>query len=81
MYILSVTCCHFLPSLLDDVFTCEELESIKKAKNGLYFIDVKNTHDCYMFFENVRNPHTFVRYWYEIRDILVPILHRAFFTM
>ena len=24
-----------------------------------------------MFFENVRNPHTFVRYWYEIRDILV----------
>ena len=78
MYILSVTCCHFLPSLLDYVFTCEELESIKKAKkNGVYFIDVKNTHECYMFFENVRNPHTFVRYWYEIRDILVPILHRA----
>ena len=31
-HVLSVTCCHFLPSLLDDVFTCEELESIKKAK-------------------------------------------------
>ena len=78
MYILSVTCCHFLPSLLDDVFTCEELESIKKAKKiGVYFIYVKNTHECYMFFENVRNPHTLVRYWYEIRDILVPILHRA----
>ena len=41
----------------------------------MYFIDVKNTHECYMFFENVRNPHTFVRYWYEIRDIMVPILH------
>ena len=64
--------------LADDVFTCEESESIKKAKKiGVYSIDVKNTHECYMFFENVRNPHTFVRYWYEIRDILVPILHRA----
>ena len=49
----------------------------KGKKIGVYFIDVKNTHECYMFFENVRNPHTFVRYWYEIRDILVPILHRA----
>ena len=37
-YILSVTCCHFLPSLLDDVFTCEELESIKKAKKwGVFY--------------------------------------------
>ena len=35
---ISVTCCHFLPSLLDDVFTCEELESIKKAKNwGVFY--------------------------------------------
>ena len=41
----------------------------------MYFIDVKNTHECYMNFENVRISHTFVRYWYEIRDILVPILH------
>ena len=31
-------------------------------------------------FENVRNPHTFVRYWYEIRDILVPILQDVKFT-
>ena len=33
-----------------------------------------------MFFENVLNPHTFVRYWYEIRDILVPILHDVKFS-
>ena len=46
-----------------------------KKKNGVYFIDVKNTYECYMNFENVRISHTFVRYWYEIRDILVPILH------
>ena len=32
------------------------------------------------FFENVRNSHTFVRYWYEIRDILVPVLHGVKFT-
>ena len=30
---------------------------------------------CYMNFENVRISHTFVRYWYEIRDKLVTILH------
>ena len=47
----------------------------KGKKIGVYFIDVKNTHECYMNFEDVRISHTFVRYWYEIRDILVPILH------
>ena len=77
------TCAYYLlhvviPSAFIRWWCCtwEELESIKKAKkNGVYFIDVKNTHECYMNFENVRISHTFVRYWYEIRDILVPILH------
>ena len=47
----------------------------KGTKIGVYFTDVKNTHECYMTFENVCISHTFVIYWYEIRDILVPILH------
>ena len=42
---------------------------------GGYFIDVRNMHDCYMKFDYVRISLTREKYWYEIRDVLVPILH------
>ena len=32
-------------------------------------------HDCYMKFDYVRISLTGEKYWYEIRDVLVPILH------
>ena len=32
-------------------------------------------HDCYMKFDYVRISLTREKYWYEIRDVLVPILH------
>ena len=41
---------------------------------GGYFIDVRNMHDCYMKFDYVRISLTREKYWYEIRDVLVPIL-------
>ena len=47
---------------------CEELVSIAF---GVYFINVMNTHECYMIGISL----TRERYWYEIRDVLVPILH------
>ena len=62
---------------------------IQKANFWVYFIDVKNKHECYMNFENVRISLTRVRYWYEIRDIftnsshgeeLVPNIHGVIFT-
>ena len=32
-------------------------------------------HDCYMKFDYVRISLTREKYWYEIRDVVVPILH------
>ena len=37
------------------------------------FYDVKNTPVSYMKFDIVNISHTIVRYWYKIRDVLVPI--------
>ena len=42
---------------------------------GEYFIDVRNLHDCYMKFDYVRIALTREKYWYEIRDVLIPIPH------
>ena len=68
-YMLEFTCiklCH----------ACEELESNAKCSRfGLYFIDVKNTHKCYMKFDIVRISLTHERYWYKICDVLVPLHH------
>ena len=47
----------------------------KRQNFGVYLIDVKNTHECFMNFENIHISLTRLRYWYEIRGILVPILH------
>ena len=38
--LICFVCCHFLPSLFDDVFTCEELESIKKAQKLGYILSM-----------------------------------------
>ena len=43
---------------------------------GAYFIDVRNMHDCCMKFDYVRISLIREIYWYEIRDVLVPILPR-----
>ena len=57
-------------------YACEELESNAKYSSFVgYFIDVRNMHDCYMKFDYVRIFLRGEKYWYEIRDILVPILH------
>ena len=57
-------------------YACEELESNAKCSSfGVYFIDVRNMHDCYMKFDYVRISLTHEKYWYNIRDVLVPILH------
>ena len=64
-------------------YACEELESNAKCSSfgggaggrGRSFIDVRNMHDCYMKLDYVRISLTRERYWYEIRDVLVPILH------
>ena len=45
-----------------------------------YFIDVRNMHDCCMKFDYVRISLTREKYWYEIRDVLVPVLHGVKFT-
>ena len=42
---------------------------------GGYFSDVRNMHDSCMKFDYVRISHTHRKYWYQIRDVLVPILH------
>ena len=39
-----------------------------------YFIDVRNLHDCHMKFDYVHISLTHEKYWYEIGDILVPII-------
>ena len=57
-------------------YACEELESNTKYSSFVeYFIDVRNMHDCYMKFDYVRIVFTREKYWHEIRDILVQILH------
>ena len=57
-------------------YACEELESNAKCSSFEgYFIDVRNMYDCYMKFDYVHISHTREKYWYEIRDVLVPILH------
>ena len=35
----------------------------------------KNTHECFMKYDYVRISLTRERYWYEICDVLVPILY------
>ena len=50
------------------------------AALGAYFIDVRNMHDCYRQFDYMRISLTREKYWYEIRDVLVPILHGVKFT-
>ena len=39
------------------------------------FIDVRNTNDCHMKFDNVRISFTREKYWYEIRDVFIPVLY------
>ena len=57
-------------------YACEELESNAKCSSFVgYFIDARNMHDCYMKFDYARISLTREKYWYEIRDVLVPILH------
>ena len=76
MHILSVICWNFPSTFIKLCHACEELESnAKHSRFGVYFIDVKNTHKCYMKFGNARIFLTLERYRYEIRDILVLILH------
>ena len=55
---------------------CAELKSNEQCScfNG-YFINVRNTHVCYMQFDFVRIFSQSVRYWYEICNALVPIFH------
>ena len=36
------------------------------------FINVRNTNDCHMKYDNVRISFTRDKYWYEIRDVLIP---------
>ena len=40
-----------------------------------YLIDVSNMNDGYIEFDYVRISLTREKYWYEIRDVLVPIIH------
>ena len=40
-----------------------------------YFIDVSNTHACYIIFDYLLISLTREKHWYEIRDELVSILH------
>ena len=42
---------------------------------GGYYIDVTNTHGWYMKSDYVRISLARERYWYEIRDVLVPVLY------
>ena len=48
---------------------------MQKAAFGGYLIDVSNMNDGYIEFDYVRISLTCEKYWYEIRDVLVPILH------
>ena len=70
---------------------CKELESNAKCSNFWgYFINVRNTHVCYMKFEFVRIFHKmwdivtkYVTYWYQIFtccEELIPILQSVKFT-
>ena len=57
---------------------CDELETNAKCSRfGGYFINVRDTHVCYIYtkFDFVRFFPQSVRYWYEICDLLVPIFH------
>ena len=54
----------------------KNLESNAKCSSFVgYFIDVRNMHDRYMKFVYVRISLTREKYKYEIRDVLVSILH------
>ena len=48
---------------------------LNAAAFGGYLIDVSNINDGYIEFDHVRISLTREKYWYEIRDVLVPILH------
>ena len=41
--------------------------------SGGYYINMKSTHVCNIKFDTVRI-FTNVRYWHQIRDVLVPIV-------
>ena len=57
-------------------YACEELESNAKYSSFVgYFIDVRNMRDCYMKSDYVRISLTREKYWYKIREVLVPTLH------
>ena len=42
---------------------------------GRYFVDVRNTHNCYIIFDYARISLTRDNFLYEILDELVPILN------
>ena len=48
---------------------------MQNAADWGYFIDVTNTLGWYMKSDYVRISLTRERYWYEIRDVLVPVLY------
>ena len=81
--VLTVKHAHIICYLLEFPSTfiklchaCEELElNAKCSRFGVHFIDVKNTHECCMKFDNIRISLTRERYWYDIRDVLVPIIY------
>ena len=74
------------PHTCDDVnYLSESTTCAMRVKNwnrmqnaaafGGYLIDVSNMNDGYIEFDYVRISLTCEKYWYEIRDVLVPILH------
>ena len=78
--------------LIKSCRVCEEFESNTKYSSfgGGYFINVRNTHVCYMEFDFVRILHKvcdigtkYMTYWYQFStccEELVPILHSVKFT-
>ena len=55
-------------------FVCK----MQQTRGGVHFINMRNTHTCYMKFDFVRILQS-VRYWYEMYDVLVPILNSVKF--
>ena len=50
---------------------CENWNRMQNAAN----LGVKNTYKCSMKFDSIRISLIRERYWFEIRDVLVPTFH------
>ena len=73
MSLKDIYCLELRRPFCSTCHACEELESDAKCSRirGDIFINVKNTHVCYIIISRRAHFSQNVKYWYEIRNVLV----------